>query len=114
MYDNITRECMLQGTAIITGKEWITTNYEKPIIARTLIEIPATYTSDWQCDGYTWHNEGGYDYDFERFEIKYPKEYEYLDNFGNWVEGNKRLVKDEDDKVYNVEELEEVKVKHSI
>lgn len=107
MHKNDSRECILKGYAILTAKEFIMTNYEVPVIVRTLVRVPATYTSDWQYDGGFWHDEGGYDYDLDKYELVYPREYEYLDTTGEWKEGKHRLVTDRDDKVYQAN-LEEV------
>lgn len=105
--ENKVRQTKLQGIAIITAKEWYCINYEKDIIARTLIEVPAEFMDDWQCDAHYWHNEGTIEFDIDNFEIVYPREYEYLDSNGEWKEGKRVINKDDNSKVYQ-EQLEEV------
>ena len=52
---------------------------------RTLISMPAIRIDDWQYDGNVWHNEGGYDYDVNNFQVKFPDEFDIYTSKG-WVE----------------------------
>ena len=82
------RETKLEGYALclvqINGVEKIVSTY---------IEVPATYTSDWQTDGGFSHDEGWFDYDLNEATIMFPDEYEIIYSYGNKKEGTKIIDK---------------------
>lgn len=65
----------------------------KPKVVITHITIPCTYTSDWQIDGGFWHDEGGYDIDYDDARITQPDEFEIVTVDGKIVEGNGEITK---------------------
>ena len=83
------RECKLEGMAICEAQ---LDNFRTEIVL-TYITLPAIYTPDWQCDAYSWHDEGTYDYDIKNAEVKYPEEYKIITLDGKMIEGDNVITK---------------------
>ena len=94
------KQCKLRGNALCKVK---INGYTRFVI--TMIEVDATYYSDWQEDGGMLHDEGNYDYDLDKAEIVAPDEYLLVDLSGRLVEGDSKI-----DKLLKVlqESLEEI------
>lgn len=82
------RKTVLEGFALCL----VEINSVEKIVS-TYIEVPAIYTSDLQCDGGCYHDEGWFDYDFENAEIVFPDEYEFIHAYGNKTQGRKPISK---------------------
>ena len=94
MYNNTTREAILTGLALCLVK---INNSIIPRYVITHITVPCTYTPDWQCDAYCWHDEGSYDYNYDNAYVTYLEDFEEIrlfnDEKNHLIEGSGTITK---------------------
>lgn len=73
MHNTRETNVIMQGMATIEAE----LEDNSQLIVTTLCQASAIRIDDWQCDGGFWHNEGGYDIDYDNIKPIYPDEYEY-------------------------------------
>lgn len=73
-------------------------------IVTSAVQANGEYIPDWQCDAHCWHDEGDYDYDLDSVTVRYPEEYDYIDQ-------DYKFVPNEDDEKYitSIEEVIDIK-----
>lgn len=82
------RETMLEGYALCL----VEINRVEKVVS-TYIEVPAIYTSDLQCDGGFYHDEGWFNCDLEDATLMYPDEYDLIGPCGRKREGRHTINK---------------------